>query len=221
MNRYPPLEGTSSSPVGPGSSAFLYKPCPTFFGGEVPAVQISPGKSTAKIDEALRHGAWNRRWRRPTLFRTGVFFPPRNKQHQGCVWATPTPNSRPRTSCRVPPGARNYVVGRSNLLFEFRRTGSPRINAFAHVTWASICRGGGALPSGRSTWPAALTKGRPDRYGGRIIPDHAARQGKFVTAAFSREGQTVQIRFPRWPKPARQGLQQKSSRQNPDLLLKA
>jgi len=82
---------------------FLYT-LPNFF-GEVPAVQISPGKSTAKIDEALRTRV-EQALAQANIVPDGVF----SKQTASrCVWATrhPTQGQGRPAEC----AGENYVVG--------------------------------------------------------------------------------------------------------------
>jgi len=74
---------------------FLYT-LPNFF-AEVPAVQISPGKSSAKVDEALR-ARLEQTLGEANIVADGVFLEANSiKVRLGDT----TPNSKPRTSCRM------------------------------------------------------------------------------------------------------------------------
>jgi preprotein translocase subunit SecD len=74
---------------------FLYT-LPNFF-GEVPAVQISPGKSTAKIDEVLRARV-EQTLGQANIVADGVFLEANGIKVR---FGNTDTNSKPRTFCRM------------------------------------------------------------------------------------------------------------------------
>jgi preprotein translocase subunit SecD len=183
---------------------FLYT-LPNFF-GEVPAVQISPGKSTAKIDEALRTRV-EQALAQANIVPDGVFLETNSIK----VRLGNTDTQLKAKDVLQSALGENYVVA-LNLL-----SSSPhwltRINALP--MYLGLDLRGGVHFLLQVDMAGALTKAA-DRYAADIRTTLRAKEIRY--SGIAREGQTVQIRFR--DAEARDKAAAEIQRQNPDLLLK-
>ncbi len=183
---------------------FLYT-LPNFF-GEVPAVQISPGKSTAKVDEALRARV-EQALGGANIVADGVFLEANSIK----VRLGNTDTQLKAKDVLQNSLGENYVVA-LNLL-----SSSPhwltRINALP--MYLGLDLRGGVHFLLQVDMAGALTKAA-DRYAADIRTTLRAKEIRYN--GISREGQTVQVRFR--DAEARDKAAAEIQRQNPDLLLK-
>ncbi|MEK6211603.1 MAG: protein translocase subunit SecD [Pseudomonadota bacterium] len=183
---------------------FLYT-LPNFF-GEVPAVQISPGKSTAKVDEALRARV-EQTLGEANIVADGVFLEAISIK----VRLGNTDTQLKAKDVLQNALGENYVVA-LNLL-----SSSPhwltRINALP--MYLGLDLRGGVHFLLQVDMAGALTKAA-DRYAADIRTTLRAKEIRY--SGISREGQTVQVRFR--DAEARDKAAAEIQRQNPDLLLK-
>jgi len=183
---------------------FLYT-LPNFF-GEVPAVQISPGKSTAKVDEALRARV-ELTLGQANIVADGVFLEAISIK----VRLGNTDTQLKAKDVLQNALGENYVVA-LNLL-----SSSPhwltRINALP--MYLGLDLRGGVHFLLQVDMAGALTKAA-DRYAADIRTTLRAKEIRY--SGISREGQTVQVRFR--DAEARDKAAAEIQRQNPDLLLK-
>ena len=202
MNRYPLWKYTVIAlalVVG-----FLYT-LPNFF-GEVPAVQISSGKSTAKIDEALRARV-EQALAQANIVPDGVFLEATSIR----VRLDNTDTQLKAKDVVQNELGENYVVA-LNLL-----SSSPhwltRINALP--MYLGLDLRGGVHFLLQVDMAGALTKAA-DRYAADIRTTLRAKEIRY--SGIVREGQTVQVRFR--DAESRDKAAEEIQRQNPDLLLK-
>ncbi|HEV8644699.1 MAG TPA: protein translocase subunit SecD [Burkholderiales bacterium] len=183
---------------------FLYT-LPNFF-GEVPAVQISPGKSTAKVDEPLRARV-EQALAQANIVPDGVFLEANSIK----VRLGNTDTQLKAKDVLQSALGENYVVA-LNLL-----SSSPhwltRINALP--MYLGLDLRGGVHFLLQVDMAGALTKAA-DRYAADIRTTLRAKEIRY--SGISREGQTVQVRFR--DAEARDKAAAEIQRQNPDLLLK-
>jgi preprotein translocase subunit SecD len=183
---------------------FLYT-LPNFF-GEVPAVQISPGKSTAKVDESLRSRT-DQALAQANIVPDGVFLEANSIK----VRLGSTDMQLKAKDVLQNALGENYVVA-LNLL-----SSSPhwltRINALP--MYLGLDLRGGVHFLLQVDMVGALTKAA-DRYAADIRTTLRAKEVRY--SGISREGQSVQVRFR--DAEARDKAAAEIQRQNPDLLLK-
>ncbi|HEV8261045.1 MAG TPA: protein translocase subunit SecD [Burkholderiales bacterium] len=178
---------------------------PNFF-GEVPAVQISPGKSTAKVDEPLRARV-EQALAQANIVPEGVFLEANSIK----VRLRNTDTQLKAKDVLQNALGENYVVA-LNLL-----SSSPhwltRINALP--MYLGLDLRGGVHFLLQVDMAGALTKAA-DRYAADIRTTLRAKEIRY--SGISREGQTVLVRFR--DAEARDKAAAEIQRQNPDLLLK-
>ena len=178
---------------------------PNFF-GEVPAVQISPGKSTAKVDEALRARV-EQALSKANIIHDGVFLEANSTK----VRLTNADTQLKAKDVLQNSLGENYVVA-LNLL-----SSSPhwlsRINALP--MYLGLDLRGGVHFLLQVDMAGALTKAA-DRYAADIRTTLRAKEIRY--SGISREGQAVQVRLR--DAEARDKAAAEIQRQNPDLLLK-
>ncbi len=183
---------------------FLYT-LPNFF-GEVPAVQISPGKTTAKVDEPLRTRV-EQALAQANIIPDGVFLEANSIK----VRLGNTDTQLKAKDVLQNALGENYVVA-LNLL-----SSSPhwltRINALP--MYLGLDLRGGVHFLLQVDMAGALTKAA-DRYAADIRTTLRAKEIRY--SGISREGQAVQVRFR--DAEARDKAAAEIQRQNPDLLLK-
>jgi len=202
MNRYPLWKYIIIAVALVGG--FLYT-LPNFF-GEVPAVQISPGKSTAKVDESLRARA-EQALAQANIVPDGVFLEANSIK----VRLGNTDTQLKAKDVLQNALGENYVVA-LNLL-----SSSPhwltRINALP--MYLGLDLRGGVHFLLQVDMAGALTKAA-DRYAADIRTTLRAKEIRY--SGISREGQSVRVRFR--DAEARDRASTEIQRQNPDLLLK-
>ena len=201
MNRYPLWKYVL---IAVALAVGLLYTLPNFF-GEVPAVQISPAKTTAKIDESLLSrvdSALNQASLKPD----GMFLDPTSIKVR-------FPNTDMQLKAKdVLQGAlgENYVVA-LNLLSSSPRWLS-RINALP--MYLGLDLRGGVHFLLQVDMKGALTKAA-DRYAGDI---RSTLRGKDIRyAGIAREGQNVVVKFR--DAETRDRALAELTKQNPDLLL--
>lgn len=184
---------------------FLYT-LPNFF-GEVPAVQISPGKATAKVDATLRARV-EQALAQANVVPDGVFLDLTSIK----VRLGNTDTQLKAKDVVQNALGENYVVA-LNLL-----SSSPhwltRMNALP--MYLGLDLRGGVHFLLQVDMAGALTKAA-DRYAADIRTTLRAKEIRY--SGILREGQTVQIRFR--DAEARDKAAAEIQRQNPDLLLKS
>ncbi|HKQ26825.1 MAG TPA: protein translocase subunit SecD [Burkholderiales bacterium] len=202
MNRYPLWKYIIIAVALVGGSIYTL---PNFF-AEVPAVQISPGKSTAKVDEALRTRA-EQALAQANIIPDGVFLEGNSIK----VRLGNTDTQLKAKDVLQTALGENYVVA-LNLL-----SSSPhwltRINALP--MYLGLDLRGGVHFLLQVDMAGALTKAA-DRYTADIRSTLRAKEIRY--SGISREGQSVQVRFR--DAEARDKAAAEIQRQNPDLLLK-
>ncbi len=178
---------------------------PNFF-GEVPAVQVSPGKSTVKVDETLRQRV-EESLAQANVVADGVFLEVNSIK----VRLGDTDTQLKAKDVVQNVLGENYVVA-LNLL-----SSSPhwltRINALP--MYLGLDLRGGVHFLLQVDMAGALTKAA-DRYAADIRTTLRAKEIRY--SGILREGQTVQVRFR--DAEARDKATEEIQRQNPDLLLK-
>ena len=203
MNRYPLWRYIIIAVALVGG--FFYT-LPNFF-GEVPAVQISPGKSTVKVDESLRERA-AQALTQANIVPDGVFLEANSIK----VRLGNTDTQLKAKDVLQNALGENYVVA-LNLL-----SSSPnwltRINALP--MYLGLDLRGGVHFLLQVDMAGALTKAA-DRYAADIRTTLRAKEIRY--SGISREGQSVQIRFR--DAEARDKAAEEIQRQNPDLMLKS
>src|SRR6185503_12285452 len=202
MNRYPLWKYIL---VALALTVGLFYTLPNFF-GEVPAVQISPAKSTAKVDETLLSRV-DQALTEASIKPDGIFLDPASIK----VRLANTDLQLKAKDVLQSKLGENYVVA-LNLL-----SSSPhwlaKINALP--MYLGLDLRGGVHFLLQVDMKGALTKAA-DRYAADIRTTLRAKEIRY--SGISREGQTVQVRFR--DAEARDKAAQEIQRQNPDLLLK-
>jgi preprotein translocase subunit SecD len=201
MNRYPLWKYAL---IAVALAVGLLYTLPNFF-GEVPAVQISPAKTTAKIDESLLSRvdvALNQASLKPD----GIFLDPASIKVR---FANTDMQLKAKDVLQGSLGE-NYVVA-LNLLSSSPRWLS-RINALP--MYLGLDLRGGVHFLLQVDMKGALTKAA-DRYAGDIRTTLRAKEIRY--AGIARDGQNVVVKF-RDPETREKALTE-LTKQNPDLLL--
>jgi len=201
MNRYPLWKYTL---IAVALAVGLLYTLPNFF-GEVPAVQISPAKTTAKIDESLLSRV-DLALSQASLKPDGIFLDPASIKVR-------FPNTDMQLKGKdVLQGAlgENYVVA-LNLLSSSPRWLS-RMNALP--MYLGLDLRGGVHFLLQVDMKGALTKAA-DRYAGDIRSTLRAKEIRY--AGIARDGQNVVVKFR--DAETRDRALNEITKQNPDLLL--
>jgi preprotein translocase subunit SecD len=201
MNRYPLWKYAL---IAVALAVGLLYTLPNFF-GEVPAVQISPAKTTAKIDEALLSRV-DLALNQGSLKPDGIFLDPASIKVR-------FPNTDMQLKAKdVLQGAlgENYVVA-LNLLSSSPRWLS-RMNALP--MYLGLDLRGGVHFLLQVDMKGALTKAA-DRYAGDIRSTLRAKEIRY--AGIARDGQNVVVKFR--DAETRDRALNEITKQNPDLLL--